>query len=179
MKNMLKIIPIFIVTLFMFNCKAQDSIPNPGDNILDNNINKFVGTWYWADNGNSFKIILKKENILFTSANIRADRLIGFHQFIQNNIIIEDATQYSNTNYTDKKSTILGAGVKNEANLISGSIRHLTKNKSVHFEIQYIDPTHIKLTELKNTPGIKVNLPGKPPYDRSISLPQDIILTKQ
>ncbi|MNW09727.1 hypothetical protein D3C71_2067970 [compost metagenome] len=60
-----------------------------------------------------------------------------------------------------------------------GGITHTSKDKSIKFEIEYIDSTHIKLVELKDYPGLKVNAPGKPSYDWSISLPENIILTKQ
>lgn len=180
MKRIFKLTFILITSLFIFECKAQNDLPQDGDNILNNNINKFVGTWNWSENGKSLQIILKKENVkLRVGMNLRADVLIGFHKYIENGVEIENSTQYSNTNYIDNKSTIFGGAGKNETNTINGGIRHITKNKSIKFEIEYIDSTHIKLVELKDYPGLRVNVPGKPPYDWSISLPQNIILTKQ
>jgi hypothetical protein len=71
-------------------------------------------------------------------------------------------------------------GNKDIPNKIGGGITHISKkNKNIRYEIEYIDATHIKLVSLKNTEGIKLIFPGEPPHDSSISLPQNIILTKQ
>ncbi len=78
----------------------------------------------------------------------------------------------------NKKGTLLGSSFDNP-NILSGSIQHTTKNKSVRYEIEYIDTTHIKLVKLENYEGIRIDVPEKPPHDSSITLPQNIILTKQ
>lgn len=166
--------------LLTYNCQAQNTYPQDGDNITNNNLDKFVGTWNWSGNGKSFQLILKKENVLLPMGNnIKADMLYGFHKYTQNNIVVENSTQYSNTSYTSKKHTVSGMGDHNIPNKIGGGITHISKNKSIRYEIDYLDSTHIKLIKLENSPGIKLNVSGQIPYDSSISLPQDIILTKQ
>ena len=125
-------------------------------------------------------LIFKKENIkLPIGNNIRADALYGFHQYKKNNVVIETSTQFSNTIYTDKKSTLFALGDKDNPNNLGVGIGHLSKNKSVRSEIEYIDTTHIKLVKLENYEGIRINVPGQPPYDSSITLPQNIVLVKQ
>ena len=91
--------------LTSFNCNAQYQSKDfaNGDNYLNNNLDKFIGTWKYSDANQSFTIILKKENIrLPVQNNVRADALIGFHKFVNKGYIIEDTTIYSNTNYADK-----------------------------------------------------------------------------
>ncbi len=177
--NILKSVFTFIVLLMSFNCKAQN-YPQDGDNIHNSNLNKFVGTWIWANGTESLVLIFKRENVkLPIGNNIKADVLYGFHQYKQNNIVIESSTAYSNTTYADRKQTISGMGDTDFPNKIGGGIGHLSKNKSVRYEIEYIDATHIELVKLENYPGIKIDLPGKPPFDYSIALPQNIILVKQ
>lgn len=166
-----------LLTHNMYKSQTLDITPNAQN--INHNIDKFVGTWIWANGNESLVLIFKKENILLPlEGNIRADILYGFHQYAKNNTVLESSTQYLNTTYTTKKSTLLG-GSFDDHNKISGSIQHKTKNKSVKFEIDYVDANHIKLIKLDNFQGISITLPGQPPYDSSISLPQNIILIKQ
>ena len=92
---------------------------------------------------------------------------------------IEDSMMFAQTNYIDKKNTVVAGSKNGFPNILHGGIYHKSKNKFVEFEIEYIDSTHIKLLSLKNKPGTKVTIQGQSPFDWSISLPQNIILTKQ
>ncbi len=167
-----------LLTHNMYKSQTLDITPNAQN--INHNIDKFVGTWIWANGNESLVLIFKKENILLPlEGNIRADILYGFHQYAKNNTVLESSTQYSNGSYLDKKSTLLGYSLEN-SNKLEGGITHISKNnKNVTYEIEFIDPTHIKLVNLKNPEGIQINFPGQPPYDSSISLPQNIILVKQ
>ncbi len=179
MKNLIKIV-FLLTSLSITHLYAQTNFPKDGDNILNPNLDKFIGTWHWEDNGKSFTIILKKENIKpLIVQDIRADALIGFHKYSSNGVDIENTLQYSNTNYNDKKSSIITFGNSNIPNVIKIGISHSSKNKTVSADIEYIDANHIKIINIENTPGLKINLPGKPPYDWSITLPKNIVLTKQ
>lgn len=152
----------------------------PEDNILYPNADKFMGTWKWQNGNNSLKLTFKKENILLPFPdNVHADWVIGFHKFVNNGSTIEDSSMFSSTNYVDKKNTIVAGSKNGFPNILHGYIQHKSKNKSVEFEIEFIDATHIKLVSLKNRPGLKVSAPGQPPFDWSIALPQNIILNKQ
>ncbi|WP_312171233.1 DUF6705 family protein [Chryseobacterium sp.] len=176
MKNIIYL----IFALFMVNINAQNTLPQSGDNILDPNADKFMGTWKWQNGNNSLTIIMKKENVLVPfPENVHADWVIGFHKFVNNGAVIEDSTMFSNANYNDKKNSIVAGSKNGFPNILHGGIYHKSKNKFVEFEIEYIDATHIKLLSLKNRPGLKVSAPGQPPFDWSITLPQNIILTKQ
>ncbi|SNV32292.1 Uncharacterised protein [Chryseobacterium taklimakanense] len=172
MKNIITTIILF----FSFSCSAQYGKEfDNGDNYLNNNLNKFVGTWKYSDANQSLTIILKKENIKLPIENdVRADAIIGFHKFVKNDNIIEDNTMYSNTNYSDKKGSIFDFGDDNNQETIEPSFYNLSKNKYVDVKIQYVDATHIKIISIKNTPGLKLK-----PFDPAIIYPQNIILTKQ
>jgi len=175
MKNTITILLMLIMTLV----KSQN-YPQPNTNDLDSNLNKFVGKWIWQNGNNNFTLILKKENALMPfPENYHSDIIIGFHKFTNNGLIIEDFSMFNATNFADKKWSIFAITDYMNKNLLSGSISHKSKNKSVEFEIEYIDATHIKVISLKNSPGLKVSVPGQPPFDWSITLPQNIILTKQ
>lgn len=180
---------IFVLLIIMsIKVMSQTLNTNPGANNLNANLDKYVGTWKWEENNTSFIIIFKKENIILPpiNKNVRADILYGFHKFVNNNSIIENSLDFSNTTYDNKKSSILaGLGREGIGNTLLGSITHLSKNgigggkKTVNFKIEYLNSTHIKLVSLENPQGVKLTRTGQPAYDWSISLPQDIILTKQ
>ena len=163
--------------------QSQDLNVNYGANNLNTCQNKFVGIWKWENNGNNFTLNLKKQNISIPpyERNVKADILYGFHKYVKNNEIIENSLNNSTYDYESGKFTLsAGLGVRCSNNILEGSIYHISKNnKRVHFEIEYIDATHIKLVSLSNSPGTKVNISGQPEYDWSINLPQNIILTKQ
>ncbi|POR26787.1 hypothetical protein BWK58_05165 [Flavobacterium columnare] len=161
---------------------SQSKIPALGSNIADPNIDKFVGTWYWEGNGKSLQFILKKENVDFMpiiKMDYKLDMIVGVHKYIENGVIIEDSTPFKSGTYADKKTTVSGSTINNGANLLTGSIKHLTKDKFINFKILYIDSKHIKILKLENPYGFHVRKPEDAPFDYSISLPSDIILTRQ
>lgn len=162
----------------MFQANGQE-FPEDNSHTINNDINKFVGTWKWTNQDKSFTIILKKETILYPmGTNITVDNLIGFHKYTVNNVIIENSTEYSNTSYWDRKTTIFGK-TRDNPNKVMGSFEHLSKNKSVNFTIEYIDATHFKLLSLEQRTDLYLLNTGESPRLPGISLPQNIIFTKQ
>jgi hypothetical protein len=175
MKNILSMLFILITT----TAKSQN-YPQPNTNDSDPNLDKFVGTWLWQNGNSSLKLILKKENALMLfPENYFSDVMIGFHKFISNGSVIEDFSTFNTTNFSNKKWSIISGTDINNVNLLKGTIYHKVKNKSVKFEIEYLSPTQIKLVSLKDKPGTKISIGSQPAYDWSITLPQNIILTKQ
>lgn len=179
MKNILRVLVFTTITL-MLNCNAQNNTPQNGQHIVDNDLNKFVGDWIWTNGSKSFKIILKKEIILLPQGtNITADVIIGFHEFKINGNSIENSTQFINSTLLDNKSTIFGWTRPDFNNIFVGNIFHQSKNKNINFEIEYIDATHFKLKKLKEIEGVFLIAPGQTAKLSGISLPQNIIFTKQ
>lgn len=165
------------------HCSAQELNTTPNANNLNPELNKFVGTWKWQENNKSFTIVLKKQNITLPplSRNVKADIIYGYHQFIDNGLIIENSLDNISSTYNDMYFSISGGmGILGTNNTLKGNFFNISKNnKKLHFEIEYLDSTHIKLVSLKNAPGTKVVVGNQPDYDWSISLPQNIIFTKQ
>ena len=94
MKNILTI----LLVSFLFSCKAQVIVPLAGDSDLaftngtynkdvDNDFDKYVGTWKFQQGNMSLTFVLKK--ITFTyyqKMNYYEDLLIGEYKFIENGI---------------------------------------------------------------------------------------------
>lgn len=184
MKNiLLKILAFLAILLFISNtCMAQELNFTPGATNPNPNLDKFVGTWRWQDGNKSFTIVLKKVNLTLPpiDKNVTADMMYGFHQYNNGSGIIENSLNFQNTSYGEHKNTVFGNTRYNNGEILEGSILHLSKNrKRVKFQIDYISPTQIKLVSLKNPPGIKLVIDNQPDYDWEITLPQDIVLTKQ
>ena len=89
---------ILIFALFSIVCKAQSPVKSlylkGGDNIsgayykdIDNDFNKFVGTWEYVTGTTSFKIVFqKKQQIFIDEYNAYYDVLIGEYRYIENGI---------------------------------------------------------------------------------------------
>jgi hypothetical protein len=176
MKNLIKLlIPIFIVIFSFANAQSMQ----PGGNSANPNLDKFVGTWKWESNGDSFKMILNKintqmpVNIVYT-----ADQLYGVHEYKVNNSIVETSLNNINIAHNLKKYTLSSFGGLPDPHKIILGISHISKNKGVNAVVEWLDATHIKIVSIENYQGVKMSTPNNP-YHSEITLPQNIILTKQ
>ncbi len=177
-----KIIITTVITLLVMMNTTLAQVENikPGYHRSDPYCKKFVGTWKWEKGNDSFELILSYQKIYFIGIkDVTSDAIVGYHKFIKNGNIIEDVTPYKNLKYDPRKgkSTLLGSTEEGHSNFLKGTIIHISKDKSIEFEIKYIDSNHIKLVEVYNMEGTKIST-DEHPYDSSISLPQNIVLTR-
>lgn len=181
MKTILRQTITIILTLLSVNIYSQNHVPQAGDTIPNPNLEKFAGTWRWEGNGKSFTLILKKMGGVFPiNINMSGDMLIGYHEYKNNGIIIESSLPYINDQLSNGSYSAFAAfksSTPTPNELIIG-ITHISKRKSIEAKIEYLNSTHIKIVSFSNYQGIKVNTPTYT-YDPSISLPYNIILTKQ
>ncbi len=97
MKNTpLKPILILFALIIAFNCSAQEK-----KRYIDPDLDKFVGTWLFKENGKAFKIILKKEIIQNKEATLQF--ITGYHSYKQNGKILDG--------YTDPIKNTINFGV--------------------------------------------------------------------
>ncbi len=177
-KIIITVIAFLAIVNFAF---AQGVDIKPGYHNSDPDAKKFAGIWEWKKGNDSFTLILSFQKIEYkrlSIKNVTSDAIVGWHKFVRNGKIIEDSTPFKFSNYDKGKWTILSGTEEYDRNILSGTIQHKSKNKSVRFEIKYIDANHIKLIKVFNTQGVKISTPDNP-YDSSISLPQNISLTKK
>lgn len=160
--------------MIMFNnCCAQ--------HFQDPNADKFAGTWKWGDISNGITFIMKKENnvkLLGYDDLDTFDILIGFHKIYKNGLITEDTTMHSNTNFEHQKKSFIASTSIHENNPNELRVNMTHKNKNIELKISYINPTHIKITEVRNMEGARFVRPGDPPIDWSIDIPNNIVMTK-
>jgi hypothetical protein len=139
-------------------------------------LDKFSNTtWMWTNGTDSLKIYLKKTSMILPNYNGPAfDVLMGFHYFKKGNRVIENSYADLRSLSNEYKWTILlGNDIGGVINNLEGTFRHTSKNKTISLKFT-VDVTGTKATmTAKNTEGVKIM-----PYDNSISLPNNITLTK-
>lgn len=183
MKNIIKIqISIFMLLLSQLMLSQRAIInPVPCSSYTPNTLmDKFTGHWKWLSGNDSFEMILKKEKIfnIIKDDNSCLDKIIGFHQYVKNGIVIESSLQNQNSNFNQDLMSIYGSAVI-PGDILWAGIDILSNGNNVKMEVEYIDANHIKIISLKNDPGVKLYLPGQVIPSSEITLPQNIILTKQ
>lgn len=171
---------ILLGITFLISCctiAQTPTLPEPNGNIANPSLDKFIGTWVWSNGTESLTLVLKKENILLPFfENSRADVIIGFHMFKQGNAIVESSLSYVNTNYSDKRFTILAGntvGVDNP-NKIGGTIENTAKNKLGQLKLVINSSLDQLSWTLNNSEGVRI---GK--FDYTFSYPLSLILQKQ
>lgn len=96
----MKNIFLLIIAIASYSCKAQNAplylidrtLPE-GTHFkdLDNDLNKFVGTWKWQSNDSIITIVLqKKEDVFFNNRNQYEDYIIGEYKFEINGVVLID-----------------------------------------------------------------------------------------
>lgn len=174
MKKIITLFTLIIIMTFSLNCSAQQHFTDP-------NADKFIGTWQWGNTTNGITLIMKKENNvqMFDNDLDKYDNILGFHKIYKNGQLIEDKTMYINTNFIDQKFSFIAGTSIHESNPNELRLWMTHKKKHIELKINFIDSTHIKITEVKNSEGIRIILPGQTPPPVSIDIPNNIILTKQ
>lgn len=180
MKTLLKTIILLFILASTF-IYSQNNTLEPGAVFLNPNFDKYVGTWKWENNGDSFTIVFKKVyGKLVPTVDVNGDMLIGYHEYKKNGVVIESSLAHINSAQSQMLYTFMASFPVSTptANELEIGISHLSKNKGINGKVQYLDPTHIKIISYKNYQGIKVNT-STYTYDPAISLPFNIVLTKQ
>ena len=179
MKN-LKIILSIMLVVFVSNEIFSQNAENVEDHRNDK-MNKFEGTWQWQSGDSLFVIILKKNKLSHKDTKGKTDILdvlIGWHEFSVNGVIIESSLQY--TEETDNKNTrTLIGGVNASDKLIKRlSFNDLSKSKLGKASLELLpgEKDLVRWT-LKETPGVKVLLPGEEP-DYTFTVPTDVIMRR-
>ena len=136
--------------------------PKPGDYVIDNNINKFVGTWFGYSNGQRLLVRLKKVKYYYPAPfNFYADVLIGCHQVIKNNVVVESSMQYIDATNLNQHFTLLGNSNATNSSVIDMQFIDLTKKKTGQLTLTMNSDTVDQLTwKLVEPEGIKIRPPN-------------------
>lgn len=115
---------LILIVLLTISCKAQNIVPldskrhkTPDNSYfkdLNNELDKFVGTWKFSSNDTIFTIVIqKKEKILIN--NRYFDKLVGEYSYVINgNEIVNTIPSFSQTNETKDRN--MGGGYISKPN---------------------------------------------------------------
>lgn len=165
MKNI--ILLLLIVSLSTISCKAQilpietSSIGKP-NNIyykdLNNEFNKYEGTWRYENGNTSFTIILeKKEMVYYDSSKKYTDNLNGEYKYIENGYTIINTLPLLTQNPNDTDNRNIGGGyiINNDQSLVCDDCTSGEKRVELYFndpELDYLDPSLVlQMIQEENT----------------------------
>lgn len=173
---------ITILFLYFLICKGNIASaqsynpPLPGEYLVNNTLDRFIGTWMWINGNDTVKLFLKKERIAAPGTlNFDYDAIIGWHLYKQGAVIVESSFNYINTPYTDKHSTILGGNGRygELGDTLKSFIRDVSKNKSISAKL-IINTSRTQIQwESSTSPGLHIN------ENQGFTLPNSMILNKQ
>lgn len=150
---------------------------------INNELNKFVGTWRWTSGNDTVIIVLQKQVCNFLYSSKSAEILVGWHKYIKNGQNVEKSTQNIGFNInsddqnpaTSRKITLTG---KNHgANKIwFYNFCDLTLGKNCNLDFQLLTNSTTQASwKLRNPQGIFV---GPSNTNGKFTLPKNLILTK-
>jgi hypothetical protein len=170
--KILILIPIILVSC----CKMIAQPPAPGSNIINNNINKFEGTWQWISGSDTLILKLKKLNASFDTYT--EDVLMGVHKYVKNGSVIENSlNRFDSITINFKKRTaLLYQNQGDDTSKVIGSLKDLTKKKINNLFLEYVAGTPPTIIwHLETAEGTFID----PNFQYGLTMPKDIILTKQ
>jgi hypothetical protein len=144
----------FIVTVG----KTQQLPPN-NSNILNTNLNKFVGLWRHVNGADTIVIFLKKENVLLpTPQNWRADVLVGYHFYKKGNLTIESSFNDRHLPADSNKCTFYGGTEISTAviNTATGNFHDISKNYHEEFKLTINSAQTQIACSLRTSSGIRI-----------------------
>ncbi len=137
---------LYIIILTAFSCKAQivplnsSILDNPEGTYfkdIENDLNKFEGTWKWEDGNDSFEMVLeKKEEVHDETDNIYEDMVVGEYKYIENGVeIINTLPRLTDPSITDWEYYISGVRImhKNHPPLKCNSCTNEERRVQLYF----------------------------------------------
>ncbi|MBU2938354.1 hypothetical protein KO494_02265 [Lacinutrix sp. C3R15] len=118
----MKAIIKLIIILSIISCKAQSPLFKADPTLpagtyykdLNNDLDKFVGTWKWEENNSSFTITLQKIEQYFDGVNYQ-DMLIGEYKYIDNgNLVVNTLPLLSDSSIEGSYHNISGCLILNK-----------------------------------------------------------------
>lgn len=177
MKYMKRIL-LFIACLLSYTAFSQTVI-------INNDINKFVGTWRWTSGSDTVEIVLEKQVYVIPLTGSHTEDLVGWHRYVKNGSLLQSSLQYVgrdvnidfNSNSLDMKTTLHGSSYQNNPNEVFFTRfwdLSLHKNFELFFTMLPNSTTQVNWV-LKQPRGIYVGPPG---LNGIYSLPKQLTLTK-
>ena len=156
-----------LILSFILQANAQDVkyIPNP-------NLDKYVGMWTSKADNKVLTIVLSKTQII--SHNVKIDIIQGYHLLKIEGKIFEEPTEP-----TLKQGTSFSEDGVNHTDQLNLSFFDPTKKKGGKITLfsNPHNPNQLQWS-LTNTEGLRVHKKGESAFDRTFTLPTNLIFTR-
>jgi hypothetical protein len=175
----MKSLKLFIL-LILFSTqwlRLNAQIPAAGSYTIDTTMTAFHGTWQWASNTDTVRLVLKTKKVYFPiSGGFYMDCLVGWHIYKQGNTVVESSLQYVNN---VNRSTLLGGSSPEFPDKVeNATFRDITKNKDVELFLT-LNAAQNQLTwRLAMSRGMRAYAQGHTVPPPGFTLPTNIVLTK-
>jgi len=121
-----------------------------------------LGTWMYINGNDTIEIYLKSTQI--NVADTSYPTLIGFHKYVKNGQLIESSLNFGNTNFADKKYSIIIYNVKSADIRNDGDFKDMSFNINRLIILTKLNPTtmDVRITSQqtrKNTSSSDYTLP--------------------
>ena len=172
------------ISIVILTSNVNSQLFQENTTYTDNYLNKFEGNWIWKSGSNTVRLKLIKLLIKISMFNNSYwENLLGCHEYIQNGVVIENTmNQYDSLQYylppKGIGSLYLYHLENDDTSLIKGTIKDISKHKGNQIDLTYLGGNPAQIRMQLSLKGARVSLPGKP-YIPGITLPTDIILTKE
>jgi hypothetical protein len=167
---------LLILQFALFYSISNGQPPPAGSYITNNEVNKLEGTWKWVSGTD--EVILKLKKFRTTITDYDEDVILGSHSYIKNGVIIENSLgDFEDIPINQKLRTVfIYLVTSTDPNKFQGSLKDISKHKRIEMHIIYT-PGSPPTISLRLTQPELTSL--DPNFQYGITLPADIILTKQ
>lgn len=173
-----------LISIVILTSNVNSQLFQENTTYTDNHLNKFEGTWMWSSANDTVKLQLKKISLhILDVENSYWEFLLGCHSYTKNGILLESSmNKYDSLSYytyTNKIGSLRLFRLEDgDTSFVEGTIKDISKHKGNQIDLTYLGGNPAQIRMQLSLKGAKISLPGKP-YIPGITLPTDIILTKQ
>lgn len=187
MKNII----ITALILLTLSCKAQTIVPlstssfdAPDENVyykdLNNDLDKFTGTWKYINGSTEFTVIFEKSIKVDLDDDYYADMLSGWFKYQENGLIIANTLNMMPID----RQIIMGSTLNDDASSVGLHFYDPERPKmGVYLDIDYIEPSangeQPKITWNLYLTALSPKLPGESEPLTDFRVPTSLTLTKQ
>ncbi|MEQ9232412.1 MAG: hypothetical protein RIF46_17150 [Cyclobacteriaceae bacterium] len=147
--------------------------------VTDEDLDRFIGTWEWSQNQDTYRIYLEKRTKKHLQVfNAYMDQVEGLHTLIVGGVILENSTNWT-------YPSITGGGTGGGAHHLGFRFHDISKDKHSSATLELLDPTgRVRVGsqarfQVSDRGKFIINgMDGNKPFHAGFTVPTDVIMTK-
>ena len=174
---MKKSLYLLLIFLCMDGTAIAQDIPETGAYKTNTTMTGFHGNWQWVNGSDTVKLMLATKKLYYTvTGGFWWDALCGWYKYKKGNTVVVD--NYYNAGNIEEPGMLSGGNQSDNISVVVAFLQDIPKNKYGQVTLS-LNAAQDRITwKLEPTPGLKVHLPGSPPYSPGFTLPENMVLTK-